>query len=1328
MISQFELSANRTIPWTRPQGCSTKIETDQIHVGNDDGDLAIEIGSARWLGAESPPREDLSKLHKDRAGRGINPVVVVVYTNNQAWIFGPNPQAAVVGPIANDHAVRLLQSALNEPSGLDARRNLNQSFEAIAATSTGGQDGDALRGVGNAGLFATHELRHGVRTRSDWNAAVARSKEMLGLRKTELIKRLGYSLEDVGGNASLLKSSGENSRAVAVILLDNESFDGQSNRFAVSPVAFGLQVADRKEVSWLMLLRKDAIRLYPARLDLGVGRKGLAETFFELNLAVADDSTAGFLSLIFSADALTESGSCYEILRSSSQYAVGLGARLRDKVYGEIVPQLSLAVAGQLPRLGVPMDREGLNRAYQITLRIFFRMLFQAYADDRKLLPYGENDDYTKNAIKSFAKKLIDREALDFDDESSSYWDDLIQVWRAIDTGSKRFGIPAYNGGLFSSDEDIQPDGALIERLRLTDDIVGPVLRALLIDVADDGTVGPIDFRSLSVREFGTIYEGLLESNLGLADTDLVLDDNDTWIPAPKKAKLEPGRSARKGTVYFHDTSGARKGTGSYFTPSFVVEHLLERSLDPALDAHLERVKTVLEAGDQVGAADLFFDFKVADLAMGSAHFLTAAIDHIEQRMAGFLDTHPIPGVTNELRRLEEAAKEKLGENATVPEPSSLLRRQIARRCIYGLDINPVSVELARVSIWIHTFVRGLPMSSLDHTLVCANSLTGIGTVDEAINVLVPGRTSAQTTIFDQSIEDALTKSRDILSEVAKAAELDSKESRAASHASLKARKGAEEAKLLFDAAVLMRIGRGGLIAGDSPEKIARLAATPQAQAVLEPLQPAHMPLLFPEVFQRERGGFDVLIGNPPWEEVGVKEHKWWSQRFAGIRSLSGPEYRKWLTKTRRDRPDLVSEYELEVEAGNIYRHALTSGPFPGIDSGSIDLYKAFAWRFVQCLRSRTGHLGVVMPRTLFASTGSHEWRKFALYSGRFTSLFPLQNTNGWVFDSVHPQYTVVLLTWENGNSDMHLLASVAASIDELESLQEDRTSFVGVKNSEIQRFTEELALPLLLAKEDLDVMRTLTQAPPLNAMLANEGRLRVGVPMAKLKSAGVHEGSSPSRVDILKGGSFYLWNPALRSAEYSIAPSKIPDTRRKEILASPVIAFRQIARGTDSRTFICCLLPPNTVTTDGAPIIDAEGLGALKQAFLLGVMSSYIFDWYMRRWVEVNVNQWLLRPAPIPTPVDGCRSFSRVVEIAARLAAIDDRFSKWAKVVGVKIGSVRNDERADLEAELDALVAHLYGLTREHVEHIFKTFHRGWDYAPRLTKVLTYFDSIARS
>jgi hypothetical protein len=1346
-----EFDAARKIPWPTPQGCPGQFKTQQVFTGNDEGDLALEVGIAEWSGEGPPSREAFLKLHKARAGQGINPVVIVAIAGEKAWLFGPNSQAAVVGPLAIDHAQRLIQSALNESSGLAARQSLNQTYEAISATSTGGSEADALRGVGNAGLFATHELRHGVRNRPDWNDACLQSKELMGLRKDELVKKLGYSLEDVGGHASLLRSKGANPRAAAVILLDNETFDGQSNRFSVSPVAFGLGIAKSKEVAWLIVLRKDAIRLYPARLDLGVGRKGLSETYFELNLSVADESTAGFLSLIFSSEALAENGSCYEILKSSAQYAVGLSERLRDNVYGEIVPRLALSVASQFPKLGVVLDRDGLNLAYQITLRIFFRMLFQAYADDRKLLPFGENADYTKNAIKGFAKKFVEEDDIEFDDESPSYWDDLIQVWHAIDTGSKRFGIPAYNGGLFSSDEELQPEGALIEKLRITDDVMGPVLRALLIDAGDDGDLGPIDFRSLSVREFGTIYEGLLESNLGVADTDLVLDDNDTWVPASKGAKLEPGRSAKKGTVYFHDTSGARKGTGSYFTPSFVVDHLLERSLDPALDGHLGRVKQVLEKGDQVGAADLFFDFKVADLAMGSAHFLTAAIDHIEQRMASFLDAHPIPGVTNELRRLEEAAREKLGENASVPEPSSLLRRQIARRCIYGLDINPVAVELARVSIWIHTFVRGLPMSSLDHTLVCANSLTGIGTVEEALNVLVPGRKGGQLGIFDAPIEDALTKARDVLIEVARALELDSKESKAASRASMKAYKDAREAKLLFDAAVLMRIGRGGLVAGADPANIAKMAAKKEVQEVLAPLQPAHMPLLFPEVFLRDNGGFDVLIGNPPWEKLHVEEHQWWGLRFPGLRGLPMAERTKTVKKMMNDRPDLVDEYQTDIENNDAARQVIASGPYPGIGSGHIDLYKAFAWRNWQLLRHH-GSLGVVLPRGALNGSGTQKWRREILDHGTFTDVVVTINTGNWVFANVDGRYTTALVVIEKNEGKP--VVSFAGPFPNMSEFLQGRDNLVAVPKDEFLSWTGTAAFPLIPDALAGDVFRQMRKSPAFSSTEGFEFRpLQGDLNAASNKDLfNTNLNTAKGDVPVLTGSSFNLWEPdfnnpygygSAKTLKHILEKTKNSASQVRSAFNGmkistaedlpmnvPRIAFRDVTNATNTRTMLCCLVPPGVALVHKAPYLVRRSGTERDESYVLGVLSSRIFDWYARRLVELGMTFEVLMPMPIPRPAITDKNRQRVVEIAGSLAAVDKRYSKWAKAVGVSVGSVKTpEEREELEIELDALVAHLYGLSREHVAHIYKTFHRGWvEHAPRLVRVLTYYDKIAKA
>ena len=214
--------------------------------------------------------------------------------------------------------------------------------------------------------------------------------------------------------------------------------------------------------------------------------------------------------------------------------------------------------------------------------------------------------------------------------------------------------------------------------------------------------MGPVDFRSLGVREFGTIYEGLLESELSLAQADLAIDKSGNYRPA----KVRETPTIRAGEVYLHNASGARKSTGSYFTKQFAVEHLLERALDPALDDHLARLDAM---DDDPEAGGRFFDFRVADLAMGSGHFLVAAIDHVERKLTGYLARRRLPAVAAELAILRQAALTALGPLADQVEieDSQLLRRLIARRCIYGVDINATAVQLARLSIWIHTFVPG---------------------------------------------------------------------------------------------------------------------------------------------------------------------------------------------------------------------------------------------------------------------------------------------------------------------------------------------------------------------------------------------------------------------------------------------------------------------------------------------------------------------------------------------------------------------------------------------------------------------------------------------
>ena len=1339
----ISFNGDSKIPWDRPEGCPAGFEPVEIVVGfSNFGGMALEIAITRWTKKEPPTAKELNRLHTIRTNKRATPVVLVVELDSGGTLlFGPKASAAAVGPLPTEQSQRIVQSALDESSVFEARKRLAALVLSIDSTS--------MPGVSNSGLFANHELKVGVPKRADWVEACKASNPLLKLKGKELIEKLGYQTGQFGAHALLLTGSGPKAEALAVLLNDQEAFDADSPRFTVSPVAYGLNMADKQGVPWLILVRGNQIRLYSSRKDFGVGRKGLAETFFEVDLPQLTTANSGYLQLIFSAKALAEGGTTYEILKSSTQYAVALGERLRDKVYEDIIPELSVAVADALMEKGYDMDPAGCDLAYQLTLRVFFRMLFQVYAEDRKLLPYGENENYDHNAIKTRAKNLAKNPDQIFDENSSAFWDDLMQVWRVIDSGDKAWGVPAYNGGLFSSDSELSEHGSILSEIRIMNDVMGPVLKALLLDEAEDGSIGPVDFRSLSVREFGTIYEGLLESSLGLAEVDLTLDDDGTWIPAKKKDEIY----AYAGQVYFHNTSGQRKGTGSYFTPSFVVEHLLERSLDPALDSHLGQVAVLMKKGDHAGAAEKFFDFRVADLAMGSGHFLTSAIDHIEQKMAAFLaeDGQSIPGVAAELLKLEKAAKDALGEDSVELERSSLLRRQIARRCIYGLDINPIAVELARVSIWIHTFVRGLPMSSLDHNLVCANSLTGIGSVDEALDVLVPGR-KGRATLFDEPIEKALESARTVLVDAAMLAEATKDESRAASRAAKKAYKDAEKARLLFDAAVLNRTGRGVLVDAVDPEAISKLAAKPASQTAITPLNPAHMPALFPEVFLRGNSGFDVLIGNPPWKQTMVDEVDFWNRVEPGLHSLSPKERESRISQLGKRHPEQIELLQRERLTEAERRNALISGPYPGLGSGgrAPDLYPAFAWRNLTLLRNG-GSLGVVLPRSILSGSINHKWRETVLNSCAI-EVTTLHNKKSWVF-GISEQLSIVLLILEKmkPNNGVVNMFGPFRSLDEWE---------IGINNSReipvevISEASDELAFPEIEFAEDIEPFVLIGASPKFGLNKSKYDFRTVAEFNATSDKSKFSGGTQGDGWPVIGGKGFNLWNPDTGKIYEWAKPSKVRSELRRKLLNqtklknsvffgwrsvseiakcdlpcdAPRIAFRDLARAKDERTIIACLIPSGVILTNKAPYLLRFSGTESDEAFVLGVLSSIPLDWYARRYVELGVNFHVFNRLPIPDVSFDDSRRERVVQLAGELAAVDERYRKWADAVGVQTGTIRDQVAKESHInEIDALVSHMYGLNRSHIQHIFSTFQFGSDYSSRLEQVLAFYDQLPK-
>ena len=187
-----------------------------------------------------------------------------------------------------------------------------------------------------------------------------------------------------------------------------------------------------------------------------------------------------------------------------------------------------------------------------------------------------------------------------YDPEATLMWDDVRQLWQAVDAGNVGWGVPAYNGGLFSSDPAVSESGAALSGLGFTDEEFAPALDALLVDEGPEGR-GPMDFRSLSVREFGTIYEGLLESRLAVADDDLAVRPAGRGRGQTKYVPAEPGEpvEVESGGVYLYNRSGVRKSTGPYFTKPFAVEHLLDQALRPALDDHIARLDRVARSWER---------------------------------------------------------------------------------------------------------------------------------------------------------------------------------------------------------------------------------------------------------------------------------------------------------------------------------------------------------------------------------------------------------------------------------------------------------------------------------------------------------------------------------------------------------------------------------------------------------------------------------------------------------------------------------------------------------------------------------------------------------
>lgn len=492
-----------------------------------------------------------------------------------------------------------------------------------------------------------------------------------------------------------------------------------------------------------------------------------------------------------------------QLVEDSQSYAKRLGDRLKDRVFDEVFIHLARGfVEHRRAQQGTDADlsQEALDEVFHGTLTLLYRLLFLLYAEARDLLPVRTVREYHAASLKRM-KEEIGEAAGEVTDkvegclkrayraDATDLYERLTGLFRIIDEGDSKVNVPVYNGGLFISKPDSEDETPEAENARfLLDNKVPDRHLAMALELLardeDEKTLKQafIDYKSLGVRQLGSIYEGLLEFHLRIAPGKMAIckgKKTEEVVPykeavRAKRQILKEGRGQnakertyRKGDLYLENTRGERKATGSYYTPDYIVKYIVEHTVGPVLEEKFEAVRPKLREAQKAYTAavkrntelkkagmgeddpekvanefsdvvDDLFDVKVLDPAMGSGHFLVEAVDVISDRMIAFLNGFPWNPVTAALSQTRQAILRAAHEKDVTIDPGrltdvNLLKRHVLKRCVYGVDLNPMAVELAKVSLWLHCFTLGAPLSFLDHHLKCGNSLVGAQDVHDAI-------------------------------------------------------------------------------------------------------------------------------------------------------------------------------------------------------------------------------------------------------------------------------------------------------------------------------------------------------------------------------------------------------------------------------------------------------------------------------------------------------------------------------------------------------------------------------------------------------------------
>ena len=1092
------------------------------------------------------------------------------------------------------------------------------------------------------------------------------------------------------------------------IALDKRT-PGAAGAARVSPHSLLQEFLNRQEdVLWAFL--SNGLQLRILRDNVSLTRQAYVE--FDLEAMMAGEVYADFVLIwLLCHQSRVEGDQPTEFwLEKWSQYAHQQGTRALDQLRTGVENAISELGSGFLKAPDNQKLRQHLRDGtlttqdyYRQLLRMVYQLIFLFVAEDRELLFPPNTDALAQKRYRDFystqrTRRLAER-------SRGQRHADLYHIhclvtrWLGSETGCPQLALPALGGFIFS--EAATPD---LDTADLPNQSFLAAIRALAFTV-DGRVLRPVDYKNLGPEELGSVYESLLE--------------------------LHPQLNTEAGSFNLSSASGSeRKTTGSYYTPTSLIQELLDSALDPVI------ARALKEADPE----QTLLNLTVCDPASGSGHFLIAAAHRLARALAAL----------------------RVGEDEPSPEATRAALRDVIGRCLYGVDVNPMAVELCKFSLWMEALDPGKPLTFLDAHIKCGNSLVGVGPgldiseiPDEAFKPAFGDHKPTATALRRRNKrerkgqigirwEPTLLKTQEDLQQWAQQAYRQLEAMPEEEAAQLRVKEAAYQA-LISDETYQRRrlefdLWTGAFFwpipAGDADDLLAPtqqelnnlqrgdtldVELTRRIQEISQRERFFHWAFEFPTVFNGEHSGFDVVLGNPPWERIKLQEKEFFAPYDSEIANAPNKATRnKLIKKLPEENPALFLQFkQAKAIAENLSSFVRQSGRFPLTAYGDINTYALFA-DHVRALINKSGRAGIIVPTGIATDFGTKNYFGDIVEKQQLVSLLDFENRD-IIFPGVHRSIKFCLLTLSSAPVDKANFLFFATKIGHLR----DPLRRYSLTPYEIARFNPNTrTLPVFRTRPDADLTRMIyDRVPVLNNEVTGENPWGIAflrmIDMANDSHLFVTK-PQPDYLRLYEDWMMHLFDHRYQSEgshettdeeyndpNYLVEPRYWINSRHVEEIisnfASPqyFIGFRNRTRNTDMRSVVISYLPYSGVGNT-IPLIFTENP---NNYLLFANLSSLVLDFIARNKIPgMNLNFFIFKQFPVLSPNNYLSSDKYFIGLAI-LELIYTAFDikPFAEYVQYDGPPFRWDKkrRALLRSELDAYYARLYGLNRKQLRYI---------------------------